>query len=79
MQRRLGSSDIKFLHHVEALWGDLIKDYDSVPNSDNWNGITSLELELVDHLDTSGMCIDERVRIGDRIVKLDKHTEVGLI
>lgn len=62
---------------METLWGDWIKDYNSVPNIDNWNGITSLELEHVDRLDTLGMCIDEIVRISDNIVKLTSTRRGG--
>lgn len=79
MQRRLDSSHNAFRQHVETLRGDLIKDYDEATNGNYWTGITALELGLVDRLVTSDEYIDDRVRSGDRVVKLDKRKEVGLV
>ena len=57
----------------------MILGYDEVTSSGNYSiGATAVELGMVDHLVISDIYINERVRAGDRVVKLVKHQKRGV-
>lgn len=64
-----------FRNHVENLRGDAVTDYDYITSGDYWIGSKALKLGLVDRLVASDEYIDERVRAGDRVLKLGKYNK----
>lgn len=67
----------EFREHVHMLRGNLIQDFDAITNGNYWTGTSALKLGLVDRLITSDEYIDERVRAGDRVLKLLKCKKDG--
>ena len=59
------------------LRGDLFQDFDAITDGSHWIGTSALRLGLVDRLITSDEYIDERVRAGDRVLKLLKCKKDG--
>jgi len=73
MQERIDAVHEAFRDHVERWRGGSIKDYEAVTNGDYWVGVNALKLGLVDRLATSDEYIDERIRDGDRVLRLVKY------
>ena len=73
MEARVQASHNAFRQHVETMRGSKITDYNEISNGNHWTGIEALNLGLVDRLVTSDEYIDERIRNGDRVIKLDKY------
>jgi serine protease SohB len=68
-----------FREHIRMLRGDLIQDFDAITNGNYWTGTSALKLGLVDRLITSDEYVDERVRAGDRVLKLLKCKKDGWV
>jgi ClpP class serine protease len=75
MQEHIDSFHAAFREHVRQWRGDVVKDYDTATSGAYWMGKRAQELGLVDRLTTSDEYIDEKVRNGDRVLKLKPHKE----
>jgi len=75
MQAHIDSFHAAFREHVQQWRGDVIKDYETATSGAYWLGKKAHELGLVDRLVTSDEYIDEKIRNGDRVLKLTKHKQ----
>jgi ClpP class serine protease len=78
-QDRIDNIHEEFREHVYQLRGDVIQDFDATTNGNYWTGTSALKRGLVDRLITSDEYIDERVRAGDRVLKLRKFKKDGWV
>jgi serine protease SohB len=75
MQQHIDSFHDAFREHVRQWRGDSIADYETIASGAYWLGKKAQELGLVDRLITSDEYIDEKLRKGDRVMKLASYKE----
>lgn len=75
MQLHIDSFHDAFREHVRQWRGDRIADYETIASGEDWLGKKAQELGLVDRLITSDEYVDEKLRKGDRVMKLASYKE----